>query len=48
MRLQKFANENLLENSMLKAIYYVPIEVNFLSADGEKFNQQIVTYVRKN
>ena len=48
MRLQKFANENLLENSMLKTIYYVPIEVNFLSADGEKFNQQIVTYVRKN
>jgi len=45
MRLHKFCN---IAGPLLEAIYYLPIRVRFLEKAEEKFNQQVITYVREN
>lgn len=38
----------VLSNIVKENLYYLPIEINFLQDDGEKFNQLILSYVQKN
>lgn len=45
MRLQQFSD---LDEEIKAAMYYVPIEVEFLENEGKIFNQQIIGYVRNN
>ncbi len=44
-RLREINNSNLLENI---PAFYIPIEIDFLYNDKNRFNKQIVEYVRKN
>lgn len=45
MRFQKFTN---MDPGIRENMYYIPITVSFIDNDGEVFNNQIITYVRKN
>lgn len=44
MRFKKFAN---IAGELKNVLLYIPVEVEFLENDAEKFNHQIVNYVRK-
>ena len=37
-----------MDNALKKVIYYIPIGIEFLDDEGERFNNQIIDYVRKN
>jgi tetraacyldisaccharide 4'-kinase len=43
MRFKKFAN---IAGELIKVLYYIPVEVEFLNSDAKNFNHQIVNYVR--
>lgn len=45
MRLRKFAN---IDMEIKNRMFYIPIEIKFLNQDTEKFNNQILNYVKKN
>jgi tetraacyldisaccharide 4'-kinase len=45
MRLHKFCN---IAGPLSKAMYYLPIRVKFLDKSDEKFNKQLIDYVREN
>jgi len=45
MRLYKFCN---IAGSFSEAMYYLPIRVKFLDKSDEKFNKQLIDYVREN
>jgi len=44
MRFKKFAN---IAGELKNVLLYIPVEVEFLGSDADKFNHQIVNYVRK-
>ena len=43
MRFKKFAN---IAGELKNALYYIPVEVEFLNSEAKNFNHQIVNYVR--
>jgi len=45
MRFQSMSGVN---ESLRRSMYYVPIGIEFLEDEGESFNNQIISYVRKN
>jgi hypothetical protein len=44
----RIKDTDLLKNFVDLPIFYLPIEVRFHKNDKEKFDKQIIDYVRKN
>jgi tetraacyldisaccharide 4'-kinase len=44
----RFQSMSGIKNSLKENMYYIPIGIEFLDDEGDDFNNQIISYVRKN